>query len=451
MNLQRVLLLVIAFLSAPAVWAYPFGPPNGVTIAPADRPGVSCTQCHTGTPLNGGGGSVRILFPNGLTYTPGQPQNLMVAVTDGVANIYGFEMTARLESGPSTQQAGSFTAGDNQKVVCSDNKIEPPTGCAGSGGIQWIEHSQPSLTNMIPVQWTPPAAGSGNVHIYVSSNAANGDNTRQGDHIYAADYVLTPVSNATSGVPAISSIVNAGSGGPNAEAGSWITITGANFAAAAETWDNSIITNVFPTTLGGVTVAIDGRPAPLSFVNQTQINALVPATNTLGSVNVVVSNTTGAAAPVKLNLMTASPGLFAFPQNQNRYAAAMVLDSPSTYQYLAPVGMLGANLQSRPAKQGDTILIYGTAFGPTTTPLNPEMAASVAYPLAHTGPDITAPLAQVTIGGQPAQLQFCGIVGPGLYQINATVPPGLASGDQPLKVSLLSGPAVTQTLFIPIQ
>src|SRR5664279_3422045 len=94
--------ILIGTVGAIAAWGYPFGPPNGVTIAPADRPGVSCTQCHTGTALNAGGGSVRLVFPSGLTYTPGQAQNLTIVITDGAASTYGFEMTARLESGPST-------------------------------------------------------------------------------------------------------------------------------------------------------------------------------------------------------------------------------------------------------------------------------------------------------------------------------------------------------------
>jgi uncharacterized protein (TIGR03437 family) len=421
-----------------------------VTIAPADRPGVSCTQCHTGTPLNGGGGRVRLAFPGGLTYTPGQTQNINVVIEDGVAATFGFEITARLESGPNTQQAGNFVPAANQKVVCSNNAVEPAGGCGGNG-IQWMEHTQPSLTGTIAVQWTPPAAGSGNVHLYVSANATNGDNTRLGDHIYAADYVLTPASNATTNVPIISNIVNLASGANASEAGSWITITGTNFATAAAAWDSAIITNVFPTTLGGVTVAIDGHPAPLSFVNTTQINALVPATSTLGNVNVVVSNAVGSSAPASLILAGASPGLFTLTQGQGKYPAAVVLDSPTTSQYLAPAGLLGGNVPSRPAKAGDTILLFGTAFGPTTTPLNPELAATVAYPLAHSGGDITAPLAQVTIGGATAQLLFCGIVSPGVYQIDAVVPSGAGSGDQPLTVTLLSGPAVPQTLVVPLQ
>jgi hypothetical protein len=65
-------------------WSFAFGPPNGYTQAPGDKPGIACTQCHTGTPLNGGGGSVRVAFANGLSYIPGQSQTLTVTITDGV-------------------------------------------------------------------------------------------------------------------------------------------------------------------------------------------------------------------------------------------------------------------------------------------------------------------------------------------------------------------------------
>jgi uncharacterized protein (TIGR03437 family) len=451
MQKSKILLpFILGALCVGMAYAFPFGPPNGFTSAPGDKPGVACTQCHAGTPLNGGGGRVQIVFPNGLTYTPGQTQNLSLVILDAVAATYGFEMTARLESGPVTQQAGTFTPGTNQKVVCSDNNIRPAGGCGGSG-IEWIEHTQPSLANTIQVQWTPPAAAAGNVHIYVAANATNGDNTPRGDHIYAADYVLTPASTATTNLPAITGIANGASGASNSEAGSWISILGTNFGTGTTTWDNAMNGTVYPTTLGGVTVAIDGRPAPISLVNPTQINALVPATSTLGSVDVVVSNSNGSSKAAQLALGTTSPGLFTFSPNQGRYAAALVLDSASSFEYLAPANLLGSSTQSRPAKAGDTVMIYGTGFGPTTTPLSPEMAASVAYPLAHSGPDITQPLAQVTIGGQAAQLLFCGIVSPGVYQINAVVPTGVASGDQQLQVKLLSGASVPQTVFVPIQ
>jgi uncharacterized protein (TIGR03437 family) len=370
-------------------------------------------------------------------------------ISDSIAAIYGFEISARLESGPDKQQAGNFTPGTGQRVICSDNNPAPAGGCGGNG-IQWLEHNTPSFGNTFSVQWTPPAGASGNIHLYVSGNAANGDNTPRNDHIYAADYVLTPASNATANVPVVSGIVNSASGTAGAEAGSWITINGTNFGTSNTTWDNSIIGGVFPTTLGGVTVAIDGLPAPISFVSATQINALVPATSTLGDVSVVVSNGNGSGKATTLTLAAAAPALFTLSQNA-KYPAAVVLDSGTAFEFLAPSGLLGSSQQSRAAKAGDTILLFGTAFGRTTTPLNPELVSSVAFPLSHFGSDIRAPLATVTIGGVPATLLFCGITSPGLYQIDAVVPAGVPTGDQPLQISFVNGASITQNVVIPIQ
>jgi uncharacterized protein (TIGR03437 family) len=53
---------------------------------------------------------------------------------------------------------------------------------------------------------------------------------------------------------------------------------------------------------------------------------------------------------------------------------------------------------------------------------------SGANPLANT---VTA-----TIGGQPAVVQFAGVVGAGLVQINVQVPAGMAGGDAPVILSV---------------
>jgi uncharacterized protein (TIGR03437 family) len=416
-------------------------------MAPLDRPGVSCTACHAGNPVNSGGGSVRIVFPGALTYTPGQAQNLSVMVSDTTAAIFGFQLTARLDRSPSTSQAGTFDVGDGQRVICSNNQVRPAGGCGGNG-IEWIEHSAPSLSGVFAVRWTPPAAASGPVHLYVSANAANGDDTPRGDKIYAAEYVLVPASTATTGVPTIQSIGGAAGGTAGAiQSGSWITISGANFATAATTWDSSIVGGVFPTTVGDVTVTINSKPAPISFVNQSQINALAPPDLAIGPVNVVVSNATGSSAPASVNLATANPGFFTF---NSKYIAGVVLDSGTASELLAPAGSLGAGVQSRAAHAGDTILLFGTGWGRSTAPLSTAMATSVAIPISHTGSDNTAPVATVTIGGQPAQFSFIGMVSPGVCQLNVVVPQ-VAAGDQQVVLTLLNGGALPGPLFIPVQ
>ncbi len=69
---------------------------------------------------------------------------------------------------------------------------------------------------------------------------------------------------------------------------------------------------------------------------------------------------------------------------------------------------------AQPARPGETILLYGAGFGPTNPPV--PSAQLVSTPAAITNP------VQVTMGGMAATVVYAGLVGPGLYQINATVP-----------------------------
>jgi uncharacterized protein (TIGR03437 family) len=431
-----------------SAWGFPFGPPTALTQAPNDRPGVTCTACHVGTAINGGGGSIRIAFANGLTYTPGQAQTLTITLSDSQANLFGFELTARADSSPNTTQAGGFTAGKDQRIVCADNQLMPAGGCGGNG-IQWIEHSAPSLTGVFSVTWTPPATSVGNIHLFISGNGANGDNTRQGDHIYCAEYVLVPASTATTGVPTITSVAMATGAASGIQNNSWITINGTNFGTAQTTWDSAIVGNVFPTTLGGVTVSVNGKPAPVSFVSATQINALAPNDATLGPVDVIVSNAVGSSKATSVQMNPSAPGFFTFAGG--KYIAALVLDSAGASTFLAPAGALGTGVTSRAAKAGETVVLYGTGFGRTVTQLATNIAASAAAPLAHTGGDNTLPIQTMTIGGTAATVSFAGMVFPGLYQLNVVVPQ-VAAGDQAVVLNLLIGSSTSQqTVSIPVQ
>ncbi len=73
-----------------------------------------------------------------------------------------------------------------------------------------------------------------------------------------------------------------------------------------------------------------------------------------------------------------------------------------------------------PAHPGETILLYGTGFGPTNPPLPTAQLVTTAAPLANS--------VQITIGGAAVTPIFAGLVSPGLYQFNVTVP-NLPNGD----------------------
>ena len=79
-------------------------------------------------------------------------------------------------------------------------------------------------------------------------------------------------------------------------------------------------------------------------------------------------------------------------------------------------------------KAGETLVLYGVGFGPTT----PHVPAG--QPFSGAAPT-TSPVT-VTIGGVPAIVAFSGLTMAGLYQINLTVPQGTGSGDQALAATV---------------
>ncbi len=446
-----VLISVVPVLA----WAFSYGPYPFLTTAPGDAPGVACTACHGAEgPLNSGGGNVKINFPSGLTYTPGQTQTMTIAITDSQAQYYGFEMTARLDSNPANTQAGNFTAtqqaGGQQQVICAGYDRAPSGGCPGSedNGIQWIEHSQPFTTNQIQVQWTPPSTNQGNVHIYVAVNAAPISGGYATGHIYAADYVLAPNGNtpAPSGgggpPPSVSAVVNGANFVNSIQAGSFVSIFGKQLSTQTMSWDGSIQNGQFPLTLGGTSVTIDGNPAPVNFVSPGQVNVLAPADTNIGPVAVTVTTAGGASNSFSALLVNESPAFFTYSPDSGRYIAAQIGLPGNKSLTLAPVGLFGSNFPSQPIQAGQVAVLYGTGFGPTNPVEDPTKVLSSALVCLNEP--------TVLLGGISAPVQFCGVTETGLYQINVTIPAGLSRGDQPVVVTT-NNVQTSQTVYIPVQ
>jgi uncharacterized protein (TIGR03118 family) len=180
-------LLALATLSAAAV-AFSTGPRPRFTGAPGDN-ALACTQCHTGV-LNSGRGSVKIVYPGGAEYKPGNTYRMRVEVRDPDQQRWGFEFTARLNSNLANGQAGDLNPVDgNTRTICETNTPKP---CAAATPVQFQEHvaagTRPGTLQGVDFEfdWTAPAAGAGPVTFYVAGNAANNNGTNQGDNIYTS-------------------------------------------------------------------------------------------------------------------------------------------------------------------------------------------------------------------------------------------------------------------------
>jgi uncharacterized protein (TIGR03437 family) len=106
------------------------------------------------------------------------------------------------------------------------------------------------------------------------------------------------------------------------------------------------------------------------------------------------------------------------------------------YSLLGPASLFPGS--TTPAKPGETVLLYANGFGATSVPV-------VSGSEVQSGS--LSPLPVVEIGGIGATVDFAGLVAPGEFQFNVTVPASLADGDQPLKATYNGSTTQSATLI----
>jgi uncharacterized protein (TIGR03437 family) len=406
------------------IYAYAEGPDPGYAGVPGES---DCTACHRGT-LNSGPGSVKVAFPNGLTYAPGVKQHLVLTIQDPSQQRWGFELTARQANSTQTE-AGTFTPGSDglTQVICSStNSLPSILPCSADAPLEYIEHSfqgtRPGQTGSATFEfdWTPPASNTGNVVVYVAGNAANGDGSTFGDHIYTASYTLTPAASG-GGNPAITRVENAAGFQTTIAPGAWLDIRGTNLASTTDTWGKAVVNGVLPTQLDSVSVSIGGKPAFVYYVSPTQINALAPLDVGTGNVQVVVTNKSVSSNAANVVVDQFSPACFLWP-------GSYVVATRQDFSLAVKTGEF-QGLSTTPAKPGDILILWGTGFGPTN-PLPPNGKVVPVNPVHNV---VDQPV--VTIGGVTAKF-FGGALASGsagLYQLAIQVP-ALADGDWPVSI-----------------
>ncbi|MDX2268844.1 MAG: choice-of-anchor V domain-containing protein [Bryobacter sp.] len=436
--LAKAILALCLFSSI--VYARSAGSPIRRTGAAIDG-GQDCTACHRTNPVNTDGrGFVRIAATN---YTPGQRQTIEVTISHPDAARWGFQLTARLVS-DENRKAGTFSTNDRVQVNCD------PSGSAPCNDArEFATHRTGSTTTgangaaTFTVEWTPPAEGAGDVVLYAAGNAANGNGANSGDYIYTTSLRLSAAGASQPPTVTSESGVSAGAfgGGRNIAPGSWIEIFGTNLSTTTREWAGGDFNgNNAPTSLDGVRVSVGGRDAFVRLVSPGQVNAQVPDGIGSGPVNVTVTNSAGTTGNIQMTAAPRVPQVLAPPSfrvNGRQLVAALFTDNTT---FVGTAGEVpGVTL--RPARPGETIIVYGIGFGAT----NPPSAAGV---IAAAGANL--PGVEVTIGDAPATVAFAGLSpgSIGLYQLNVVVP-NVGPGDRRLGLRV-EGTAITQEAFLVI-
>lgn len=165
-------------LSLPVMaFAYSSGPPDNHTSSP------NCTACHSSYPLNSGAGELLVDVPE--FFVPGETYPVTVTLQYPGKSRWGFE---------ASNSGGDFQLTDpvnTQLSISGGNDYVKQTSAGtyngtGDGPVSWS------------FDWTAPADETF-VTFRAAGNAANGNGSTSGDHIYTvafySELALPPVSD----------------------------------------------------------------------------------------------------------------------------------------------------------------------------------------------------------------------------------------------------------------
>lgn len=181
------------------------------------------------------------------------------------------------------------------------------------------------------------------------------------------------------------------------------------------------------TTLGGVTIRLTHQSGtvldalPL-FVSDSQINAILPSSAPVGAVLVTVQYNGRATGPERIKVVRSSFGIFTRESSGS---------GPAIAQNFVSATELPLNSPARPARPGQTVVLWGTGLGPIAG----------ADSVSPTPGNLNEPF-ELTLGGRLVSIDYHGRSGccAGVDQINFRVPADAPTGCAvPLSVKLQNG------------
>jgi uncharacterized protein (TIGR03437 family) len=178
------------------------------------------------------------------------------------------------------------------------------------------------------------------------------------------------------------------------------------------------------TTLAGVQVLINDKPAPIYYVSATQVSAIVPfdAPSNGNFIPVQVINNGSPSNKVYVYAGTSSPSLYT--QDQSGVNAGKI-------QHLDGTAVTAAN----PAKAGETVVMAMNGLGAVDRTVNAGDAAP-GTTLANLVQPFFVGLIDSSGNYQAAKVLFVGLYPgfAGLYQVNVTLPANLPKGEYPVDI-----------------
>ncbi len=228
---------------------------------------------------------------------------------------------------------------------------------------------------------------------------------------FRVDAFVAGLNRVRAGPPAMASVLNAASLEPDVAPGSRVSIFGVQFAPGIAVGTEDPL----PVELAGVSVTVNGVPAPMLSVDSGQIDAQLPFEIPPGPAEAVIAAGGMASDPLPFIVSEAAPGLF--------------LAGPG--RVLAFNQDLTVNATANQARAGSLITVYVTGQGAVDPPI-----ATGSWALADPLNRPVLPLS-ATLGGRDAPIAFAALspATVGVLQVSLVVP-DLPPGEQPLIINV---------------
>ncbi|MBN9663465.1 MAG: SBBP repeat-containing protein [Acidobacteria bacterium] len=213
-----------------------------------------------------------------------------------------------------------------------------------------------------------------------------------------------------------------------------ILLQGEGFLFSGDKLTPDPAAEALPTTLGRISVTINGTPAPLESVDSTSIAAIAPFGLTGDRATIVVTRDGLASAPIDVALTPTAPGLY-------------TADGSGQGQALAENEDGATNTTDNPAVHGRPIILHAAGAGILT----PAAADGQLINDADHHPDAKV---EVLIGGLPCDVYYAGAA-PGRFAgylyLNLKVPDEVTPGPAVPVVLRIGGKDSTQTVTIAVR
>lgn len=276
-----------------------------------------------------------------------------------------------------------------------------------TSGSSWLSLSPTRGSTSTSINVSPRTTGlsAGTYTATISITNQNSNTTRQ------IPVTLT-ISEAGAQIPA-NGVVNAASfQGGTVAAGEIVTIYGSRIGPSSMVKAVLGSDGKFPSAVSAVRVLFDGVPAPLLYVSETQLAAIVPyAVAGKSATQMQVEFQSSRSNSISLPVAQASPAFFTSNASGRGQGAFLNEDN-------------SLNSASNPAAKGSIVVLYATGEGQTDPAGVDGQLASSVYPKP------VLPVS-VKIGGVDAEILYAGAAPElvaGVLQVNVRIPDNVPAG-----------------------